>query len=93
MAHPYLTEYLLALATDPEKLEEYNAADDEQREALAEAAGLTAQQSEALESAESPRIMDEVLKELDHHHHHRHRIPAYTIQLHLELRPCKKPPG
>jgi hypothetical protein len=95
MAHPHLTEYLLVLATDSTKLEEYNEADKKGREKLGKDAGLTAKQSEALESADSKRIMDEVLEELGKHkhdRHHHHDYPAYTIQLKFLLNPCKKKP-
>lgn len=94
MAHPRLTEYLLVLATDSKKLKEYNDADKDERDKLGKDAGLTAKQSEALESADSKRIMDEVLEELRKHKHDHHDrdYPAYTIQLKFLLDPCKKKP-
>jgi hypothetical protein len=89
MAHPHLTEYLLVLATDSTKLRQYNEADKCQREALGKAAHLTSKQSEALESADSARIMEEVLKELGVDDKARGGT-HYTIQLALVLQPCKK---
>jgi hypothetical protein len=89
MAHPHLTYYLLELATDPNALAQYNAGDKNQRHALGKAAGLTPEQCDALESADSSRIMDQVLAELGGK-----TIPAggvhYTIQVLLDLQPCKK---
>lgn len=89
MSKPHLTEYLLVLATDSTKLKQYNEADKLQREALGKAAHLTSKQSEALESADSACIMEEVLKELGGHRGQGGGT-HYTIQLALVLQPCKK---
>jgi len=87
MAHPRLTAYLLKLATDPDELERYNAAEKAEREELLEAHGLTPRQRGALLSADSERITEEVLLEVQG------PAPAggthYTIQLALDIRPCK----
>lgn len=94
MASPHLTEYLLVLATDTEQLAEYNAADAAQREELGTAANLTIEQAKVLAGAQTQPIMDEVLKELgDSKSAKHHRHPAWTIQIHLDLHPCKKKPG
>jgi hypothetical protein len=112
MAHPHLTEYLLVLATDSTKLEEYNKADKKGREKLGKAAHLTSKQSDVLETANATHIMDEVYKELGHkkgghgpggghgggghdgggHGPGPHGGTHYTIQLALDLHPCKKSP-
>lgn len=90
MAHPRLTYYLLKLATDPDELERYNAADEDERRGLLTDAGLTPKQCDALTSADSARITDEVMMEMRSGPN-----PAggmhYTIQVLLDLHPCKKP--
>jgi len=89
MAHPSLVQYLLKLATDADELERYNAAGEDERRALLEAAGLTAEQCDAMISADSERITEEVTVEVKRKPH-AHRGMHYTIQVQLDLHPCKK---
>lgn len=89
MAHPAFTHYLLKLATDPDELERFNAAAKDERDAMLERAGLTPSQRDALCSCDSGQIMDEVRREV-----HGGQVPTasphYTIQLMLNLQPCRK---
>ena len=88
MAHPRLTHYLLKLATDPGELERFNAAGEREREEILESEGLTPPQRRALSSGDSALIMEAVRVEL-----HSGPVPAgaphYTIQLMLNLQPCR----
>ena len=89
MAHQSLTLYLLKLATDPDELERYNAAEEDERRALLKAAGLTPPQCEALISADSGSITDQVTAELQSGPNPARGV-HYTIQILLDLHPCKK---
>jgi hypothetical protein len=64
MAKPYLTEFLLELATDAAALEKYFAGNKDERIALMEAAGLSASQREAVLSTNTRQITDAVEEEL-----------------------------
>lgn len=91
MAHPYMTYYLLELATDANELAQFNNAKKDQRVKMGQKKGLNLTQSEDLAGADPNTIMNDVLAELNQ------PPPAggthYTIQLALDLQPCKKNDG
>lgn len=89
MAHQALTIYLLKLATDPDELARYNDADEDKRHALLKNAGLSPQQCDALASADSGRIGDALTAEVQSGPNPNRGV-HYTIQILLNLQPCKK---
>ena len=87
MAQPYLTEYLLLLASDSNELTKFNKATKDERKKLGHDHGLSPTQADDLANADTQAITNDVNAEWPPTAGGTH----YTIQLTLVLQPCKKP--
>ena len=64
MAKPRLSKFLLKLATDPDTFEVFKDGDDDARDALMKAAGVSRKQRESVLSGDPGKVIDDVNVEM-----------------------------